>query len=201
MMIEYGARTIRGKIQAKLPEYLKPFPEVTANPPDSLDGCPPIDWDNALASLQINREVPEVTWLQPGPTAALEALQTFIHSPKLKDFGDKRNDPNLDVISNLSPYIHFGQISVQKIVLELKLSKKYPSSADVFIEEAVVRRELADNFCFCKFNLGTVASLLIVLASTEHPISFCQPLLSTVPYPLIPPPLPLHDYSNTSFIS
>ena len=151
MYAEYGARTIRPKIQGKLPQYLNPFPEPTPNAAGSLAGCPKIDWEEALASLNINRSVKEVTWLQPGPSAALKALEQFITTSRLKDFGEKRNDPNAEALSNLSPYIHFGQISVQRIVLELKASKKYPSSADVFIEEAVVRRELADNFCYCKY--------------------------------------------------
>ena len=44
--------------------------------------------------------------------------------------------------------IHFGQISVQRAVLTLKALKRHASSVDVFIEEAVVRRELAENFCY-----------------------------------------------------
>ena len=37
---------------------------------------------------------------------------------------------------------------MQKVIYLLKHSKKHHGSADVFIEEAVVRRELADNFCY-----------------------------------------------------
>jgi deoxyribodipyrimidine photo-lyase len=47
----------------------------------------------------------------------------------------KRNDPNSNNLSNLSPYIHYGHISVQKLVIVLKQSKKFPSDADGFIEE------------------------------------------------------------------
>jgi deoxyribodipyrimidine photo-lyase len=74
-------------------------------------------------------------------------LQSFIDI-RLKDYGTKRNDPNSNNLSNLSPYIHYGHISVQKLVIVLKKSKKFPSSADGFIEEAIVRSELADNFCY-----------------------------------------------------
>lgn len=42
-----------------------------------------------------------------------------------------------------------GQISVQRCILTVKLYKsRFKEGADAFIEEAVVRRELADNFCF-----------------------------------------------------
>ena len=42
-----------------------------------------------------------------------------------------------------------GQISVQRAILSVsKHKQKCKESAEVFIEEAVIRRELADNFCF-----------------------------------------------------
>ena len=148
--LEYGARTIRTKIQSRLPEFLTNFQCLESNSPGSLDGCKLTDWTSALASLEINRSISPVKWLRPGAAAALEVLESFINT-RLKDYGTKRNDPNLDLQSNLSPYIHFGQVSVQRLVLSVKASKKHPSSADSFIEEAVVRSELSDNFCFCEY--------------------------------------------------
>ena len=148
--LEYGARTIRTKIQSRLPEFLTNFQCLESNSPGSLDGCKLSDWTSALASLEINRSISPVKWLRPGAAAALEVLESFINT-RLKDYGTKRNDPNLDLQSNLSPYIHFGQVSVQRLVLSVKASKKHPSSADSFIEEAVVRSELSDNFCFCEY--------------------------------------------------
>eukprot|EP00596_Hydrurales_sp_CCMP1899_P002020 CAMPEP_0119053944 /NCGR_PEP_ID=MMETSP1177-20130426/74747_1 /TAXON_ID=2985 /ORGANISM="Ochromonas sp, Strain CCMP1899" /LENGTH=508 /DNA_ID=CAMNT_0007034029 /DNA_START=134 /DNA_END=1660 /DNA_ORIENTATION=- len=145
--LEYAARTIRPKIQNKLPDYLKDYPELLSNSQGSLDGCQLIDWNDALSRLEIDRTVLPVTWLQPGERAAFEMLQSFI-DVRLKDYGSKRNDPNSNNLSNLSPYLHYGHISVQKLVIVLKRSKKFPGSADGFIEEATVRSELADNFCF-----------------------------------------------------
>ena len=127
---------------------MQEFPALGSNAEGSVD-CDPVDWDAALASLEINRDVGEVDWIKPGARAASEMLQKFIQE-KLKDYGDKRNDPNNEFISNMSPYTHFGQISVQRIILTLKAAKKSGSSVDSFIEESVVRRELTDNFCFCK---------------------------------------------------
>merc|ERR1711937_362844 len=51
----------------------------------------------------------------------------------------------------MSPYLHFGQISAQWMVLFVKEQAKSKSTAE-FVEEAVVRRELADNFCFYNEN-------------------------------------------------
>lgn len=146
--LEYSARTFRGKITPKIPEYLKEIPEPI-NHPHGSPAPERIDWQGALDSLEINRDVKEVDWLIPGETAAHNILNEFI-TKKLKGYDEKRNDPNQNVASHLSPYLHFGQISAQKVILTLKQANKYGSAADSFIEEAVVRRELTDNFCFCK---------------------------------------------------
>eukprot|EP00597_Dinobryon_sp_UTEXLB2267_P008745 CAMPEP_0170094850 /NCGR_PEP_ID=MMETSP0019_2-20121128/27550_1 /TAXON_ID=98059 /ORGANISM="Dinobryon sp., Strain UTEXLB2267" /LENGTH=508 /DNA_ID=CAMNT_0010316357 /DNA_START=78 /DNA_END=1604 /DNA_ORIENTATION=+ len=158
--LEYSARTIRGKIQTLLPQFLPDIPpplqenpvptSTSSNSSNSIrvmDEFEWVDWDQALASLEIDRSVSEVTWLTPGAAAALETLRRF-GDERLKDYADKRNDPNLQVASNLSPYLHFGQISAQRAVIYVKGLKKHASGTDSFVEECVVRRELADNFCF-----------------------------------------------------
>jgi deoxyribodipyrimidine photo-lyase len=92
--------------------------------------------------------VPEVGWLVPGEKAARAWLKRFI-SRKLADYDLRRNNPTIDGQSGLSPYLHFGQISAQRVALEVKsaagISQKNKES---FLEELVIRRELADNFCF-----------------------------------------------------
>jgi deoxyribodipyrimidine photo-lyase len=50
--------------------------------------------------------------------------------------------------SNLSPYLHFGQISAQRVALAVMASKR---KSDAFLEEPeelIVRRELSNNFCY-----------------------------------------------------
>jgi hypothetical protein len=42
--IEYGARTIRPKIQKLLPEFLTKFPPLQNNPSNSLKDCETINW-------------------------------------------------------------------------------------------------------------------------------------------------------------
>lgn len=60
-------------------------------------------------------------------------------------------------LSNLSPYFHFGQLSVQRVALEIREHKKSaPAAVDTFLEEAVVRRELSDNFCFYEPNYDNI---------------------------------------------
>ena len=46
-------------------------------------------------------------------------------------------------------YLHLGHISVQRAILRVReFRSKAKDSVEAFVEEAVVRRELADNFCF-----------------------------------------------------
>ena len=115
--------------------------------------APPTDWAAVDAGLTIDRSVAEVGWLTPGPTAAKQAVTAFCDS-RLALFADKRNDPNVHALSDLSPYLHFGHLSAQRMALMVKAAAaQKPGAAaqaglDSFLEESIVRRELADNFCF-----------------------------------------------------
>lgn len=80
--------------------------------------------------------------------AGTKELQDFCLK-RLRQFNTKRNDPLANALSNLSPWFHFGQISVQRSILTVREYKsKYPESVAAFCEEAIVRRELSDNFCY-----------------------------------------------------
>ena len=57
----------------------------------------------------------------------------------------------------MSPWFHLGQISVQRAVLHVKKHGKGSSEdKNGFIEEAVVRSELSDNFCFYNPNYDSI---------------------------------------------
>ncbi|XP_061709361.1 deoxyribodipyrimidine photo-lyase [Cydia pomonella] len=145
---EYSARTIRNKINSKLDEYLTQFPPVIKHPYKSKFKPEPIDWEQAIESREADKSVGPVDWAAPGYHAAVKMLKSFLDK-RLAIFATKRNDPTLDALSNLSPWFHFGQISVQRVALCVQeYKKKHTESVNAFLEEAIVRRELADNFCF-----------------------------------------------------
>lgn len=152
---EYAARTIRPKIHAKLPEFLREFPEVPRQPAWDVEGAAPapVDWDALLAEvLERGKEVPEVPWIQPGEDAAMEALsgpKGFLTKARLSRYDEKRNDPTApDALSGLSPYLHFGHLAPQRAAIEAAKCKAiHKASVEGFLEELVVRRELADNYC------------------------------------------------------
>ncbi|XP_015793374.1 deoxyribodipyrimidine photo-lyase [Tetranychus urticae] len=154
--LEYAARTIRPKITNKLPEFLTHFPPVVLHPYSSDVKYERVDWVRAEKSLKCDRSVPDVNWIKPGYRAGIKMLSDFVEK-KIRWYNDKRNDPSQDVQSNLSPYFHFGQIAPQRAVLVVqKYKKQYKESVEAWVEEAVIRRELADNFCFYNPNYDSL---------------------------------------------
>lgn len=85
-------------------------------------------------------------------------LEEFI-SDKLSYYAEFKNDPNKNVTSNLSPYLHFGFISAQRIALEVIKSSVNRESKEAFLEELIVRKELSDNFCLYAKNFKTLESI------------------------------------------
>lgn len=73
-----------------------------------------MDWKAADAYLEVDRTVGEIDWISPGTNNGLAELSNFCQK-RLKIFGDKRNDPNVKALSNLSPWLHFGMIFINEI--------------------------------------------------------------------------------------
>lgn len=154
--LEYAARTIRNKIHTKLPEFLTYFPPIVTHPYLTKKSYTAVDWDAANNHLTVDRDVGEVKWAKPGARGGCEALQDFCNN-RLKHYANLRNDPTKKYLSNLSPWFHFGQLSVQRAILIVKkYNSKYKESTAAFIEEAIIRRELADNFCFYNKNYDSI---------------------------------------------
>ncbi|MBK7105172.1 MAG: deoxyribodipyrimidine photo-lyase [Ignavibacteriae bacterium] len=148
--LEFAAYTIRPKIKYLLPEYLDEFPKLVKFSKNNFIQNK-IDWDKLYKSLKINFDVKPVEKFIPGENSANNILQNFIDS-KLQNYNEDRNDPNKDGLSNISPYLHFGQISAQRIALILNSFDQNNISVSSYLEELIVRRELADNFCFYNKN-------------------------------------------------
>ncbi len=82
-----------------------------------------------------------------GEKAAISTIKYFIKN-KFANYNLLRNNPNAQMTSELSPYLHFGQISAQRVALMIQPFIEYPESHKSFLEELIIRRELADNFCY-----------------------------------------------------
>jgi deoxyribodipyrimidine photo-lyase len=148
---EFAAYTFRPKVKRHLSAFLDKIPPLRKHPFSSSEKQRDIPWKTAETSIKVDRAVQEVDWIEPGQKAGHLTLQRFI-TGKLSMFDQARNNPNKDGQSHLSPYLHFGQISAQRIALEIQKVKASAKKRGVFLEELIVRRELADNFCFYNEN-------------------------------------------------
>mmetsp|Transcript_22668 Transcript_22668/g.46520 ORF Transcript_22668/g.46520 Transcript_22668/m.46520 type:complete len:559 (-) Transcript_22668:105-1781(-) len=152
---EVGARTLRPKIHNVFGDYCTEFPEFVGNAhlKGKLDGNTSHDhvWDGYKSFLKLDPTIQPVKGMTAGHKPAMKRFQEFCSSTQqgLKNFDTHRNDPNLpNVCTNLSPWINHGQISFQRLALEVRALKKHPNGTAAYIEEGVVRRELSDNFVY-----------------------------------------------------
>ncbi len=149
---EYSAATFRPKIQKKLDSFLHPLKE---NHPkvDSLqlyfDSFDIEDPEKAISALDIDKSVKKVKNFHGGTTEAKKHLENFLRS-KLDRYEELRNDPTKDCVSNMSPFLHFGQIS--PLYIALRVSETDSPGKDAYLEELIVRRELSVNFVFYNKN-------------------------------------------------
>ncbi len=143
---EFAARTIRKKLHDLLPECLEKYPGIKKHS-HLLKTKPNHNWKNIRKILNVDDKVAPVDWLKPGPSSGLKVCREFIKN-RLKNYDQARNDSNQNGQSNLSPYLHFGQISSLTIAHKIKTSGAPAAAKQAFLEELIVRRELADNFCF-----------------------------------------------------
>jgi len=146
----YSAAVLRPKIKFLLPKYLIPLSETLAKyTPRGLifSGLDlKLSPKNLLSLLSIDRSVPPVNAFRGGTAEAKRLLDDFV-AHKLRDYADLSDDPALACISHMSPYLHFGQISPLYIALKVQEAGKVLLKAkDAYLEELIVRRELAMNF-------------------------------------------------------
>ncbi|MGD8894385.1 MAG: deoxyribodipyrimidine photo-lyase [Desulfobacterales bacterium] len=149
---EYAARTIRPKIQKHLDDYLIELKPVKVQHPTVNIPLVGLEWKgpvDILSLLNIDRTVPDVTRVFKGGTSrAKKIFGNFIRA-RLKNYEKNHNQPQTDDISHMSMYLHFGQISPLYLALKInKADHDLDSAKASFLEELIVRRELAANFVY-----------------------------------------------------
>ncbi len=154
---EWAAATLRPKIMRLLPAFLTEFPPLEA-PPGNAPLPAPVDWESVSARLPCDESVGMVPGLVPGACGAEAALDVFL-ARRLRGYAVARNDPNLDGQSRLSPWLHFGHLAPQRAALAVSRATGIPEEdRAAFLEQIVVRRELADNFCLYEPNYDSFAA-------------------------------------------
>lgn len=177
------AFSFRAFLQKTLREHLGVFPE--AEPLASLPGSQgrpsldvdlasrwpvlPDEWlrshDAGLSRLPADHRVGVVRDVPGGQDAAARVLRRFVDD-RLTRYGTDRNQPEVAATSGLSPYLHFGHVSVHEVFDRVmtregwttrRLSAKgggqregwwgASAEAESFLDELITWRELAFNTC------------------------------------------------------
>lgn len=168
---EVGARTLRSKLSAILEPYLHE-PDTIIPHPIAWPGVvkPIVELENLIQDLLHSLPASGIFLAtESGESAAHAHLADFIRND-LHRYASERSDPAAAAVSGLSPYVHFGQLSTLRIALAMREvarkqqrdlhileSPKMPQPTgsstvldgiNAFLEEAIVRKELSDNFCY-----------------------------------------------------
>lgn len=103
------------------------------------------DLEDLCAAAEIDAAVAPVPGQVGGSRAGYARWHAFLERG-LDRYAERRNDALVDGTSRLSPYLHYGMVSPLRIAVEAAASGR--RGADKFLDELLIWRELAWNFCF-----------------------------------------------------
>jgi deoxyribodipyrimidine photo-lyase len=145
---EYAARTIRPKLTKLLPVFLQRPENLKAQCRWSERDKPAsqaIDPKRLLDELLLDRSVAPVSQFKGGTAEGTRLLRRFIVE-RLASYDTGRNQPQIAGTSELSAYLHFGQLGPLTIALAVREAAAPEAAKAAFLEELIVRRELAINY-------------------------------------------------------
>jgi deoxyribodipyrimidine photo-lyase len=144
---QWSAGTIRPRITRHLDFCLRQARRVTARVewkrPRGMAGAEPSP--GILDRLPLDRSVAPVGGVRGGRRAGLARLRAFLRE-QLAGYATGRNHPERDGTSQLSPFLHFGQLGPREVALAVRDAHAPLADRQAFLEELIVRRELAINF-------------------------------------------------------
>ncbi|KAF4653041.1 hypothetical protein FOL47_010731 [Perkinsus chesapeaki] len=154
--MERAAVTIRPKLWHHFDEFCTNYPKIRRHPyqvsdDSSFQASTTAELDALMTDEHIlsklDTTVKPVEWLTPGEDAGLRFALGYIKG--MPSYASQRNNPTNSVQSDLSPYFHYGFVSPQRVIYEAYCNSDInDEDRDEFIEQCMVRRELADNFCY-----------------------------------------------------
>jgi len=142
---EYGAYTLRPKINKIINDFLVDYEQVRKYPYNNIINN--LEIDEFFNNINCDKSVSRVLNIKAGYFAGMDKLHDFL-GKRLVNYAKHRNNPNFDAQSGLSAYINYGQISARRIAMEVIKLNVPDEDKGSFLEELIVRRELSDNFCF-----------------------------------------------------
>jgi deoxyribodipyrimidine photo-lyase len=156
---EYAAATIRSKIHQHLERFLVPLVSEPLQRTCLKHHFESLDLSNVsqiIANLPVAHTVQPSSIYQGGTSHALRFLRRFIQQ-KLPLFSELRNEPSKEYSSQMSPYLHFGQIS--PLTVALWIHPIGDSNTSSYLEELIVRRELSMNYVYFNANYDSFDGL------------------------------------------
>jgi deoxyribodipyrimidine photo-lyase len=156
---EYSAATLRPKLLAKLNQFLDLPPQVAprrASLNIKMDSIALANLEETVLKLGVEKAPAKSKYFQGGTSRAKQLLELFIER-YLRIYEREGNNPENNCSSCLSPYLHFGQIS--PVYIALQIMRTNTSIKPKFLEQLIVRRELAANFVNYNTNYDSLQSL------------------------------------------
>ncbi len=149
---QYMVHILRKRMEPLLPEYLVARPverAVKAWARPKGFAAFNVTEDITKGWRDFDRTVKPVDSFRGGTHAAQKLLKEFV-THKLANYAKKRNHPEVDGTSLMSPYLHFGHISPLTIALAVEDARKQgmvtQEARDSYLTELIYWRELAVNF-------------------------------------------------------
>lgn len=149
---QYAAYTIRPRIHRLLPKYLhapdalKVKKRFSGGIPDFHTQVTDENIPELVRSCEIDHSVSPSLSFRGGTLTAQKLLKYFLEN-NLRRYAQERNEPSEHATSHMSPYLHFGQISSLEIALATQeYAHHHKLIASEYLEELIVRRELAFNY-------------------------------------------------------
>ena len=144
---QYAARTMRPRIRPLIPRFLddtgEPRARVAWRPVRGVSGLPASV--ATVDGLEVDTSAGRAAAFRGGPDEARRTLRRFV-THRLNGYATGRNHPELEATSQLSPYLHFGHIGPREVARAVRDADAPREDRDAFLEEFIVRRELAINF-------------------------------------------------------
>lgn len=141
--LEFAARTFRPKIMAQYKKYLPNSDQKIKALQQKVNYVFSMKDVDEIMQNHPFKDIP-ISLMPSGEDAANEQLDWFIeHGLNVYHL---RNEYFSIGQSQLSAYLHFGMISIRKVIRKVEETRHF--NAAQFVEEAMVRRELAENYCY-----------------------------------------------------
>lgn len=160
----YAASSIRARLVPLLLKYFTDYPQVFRN--NFQHKYPYPDFKQIVKQLNLDTIKINPHYPASGTKAARLKLVEFLKTKAIK-YEKNKNNPLLTATSGLSAYLHFGQISSLRVLLEYK--KAFPETnifdkkiySQSFLDEIIVRKELAENYCYYNENYDNLKGAAI----------------------------------------